>query len=46
MPIKFGEAFLGPEEYWSYWTSQKADVLKRDSMRTFGTLVSKLIFRI
>ncbi|PSN81765.1 hypothetical protein B9Q01_10265 [Candidatus Marsarchaeota G1 archaeon OSP_D] len=44
MPIKFGEAFLGPEEYWSYWTSQKADVLKRDSMRTFGTLVSKLIF--
>lgn len=44
MPIKFGEAFLGPEEYRGYWTRQEADVLKRDSMRTFGTLVSKLIF--
>jgi len=44
MPIKFGEAFLGPEEYWGYWVRQEANVLKRDSMRTFGTLVSKLIF--
>jgi len=39
MPIKFGEAFLGPEEYWEYWVRQEANVLKRDSMRTFGTLI-------
>ncbi|MEM3794668.1 MAG: HD domain-containing protein [Thermoprotei archaeon] len=44
-PIKLSEAFLGPEQYWEFWNKHsEIDPLKRDSMRTFGTLVSKFLF--